>query len=232
VLKQKPQDSLDGLLGLLRQVVGPTRTLLMPTFTHGFRDGLCDLDHEPSSTGLISEAFRRTPGTRRTLSAFFPFSVQGLERDDVCTLVADSAWGEGSLYEWLEQRNCRFLMLGTHPTHCSYLHRMEWLMRESLPYRYMKNFHGRIRREGQEQELTERLYVRSLAPEAKNDLTVLVEPLRAGGMDLRSYRGVPVAAMNALPMRDAVLAVLAADPLALLANRQDFTPTRSGAASP
>jgi len=220
----------DQLAARLETIVGDHRSLLMPTFMPGYTDGLCDLDTAPSATGQLSEAFRRHPGVRQTVSAFFPFAVRGPDADAVIALRPQQAWGDGSLYEWFEKTDARFLMLGTHPTHCSYLHRMEQLV--GVPYRYRKNFSGIVRHESRKFDLAEELYVRTLDPLALNDFTVLRDTLCDGGMKIRFIDGLPVSEMGAVAMRTAFLPILQADPLCVVQNRNDFTqPLHSAARS-
>lgn len=211
----------DQLSGRLDAIVGNHRSLLMPTFTPGYTDGRCDLDTVPSNTGQLSEAFRQHPGVRRTVSAFFSFAVRGPDTDAVIALRPRQVWGDGSLYDWFEQNDARFLMLGTHPTHCSYLHLVE--QRAGVPYRYNKTISGTVRHEGREFELSEELSVRLLEPLALNDFTVITDALFDGGMKTRFIDGLPVSEMGAVAMRDAFLPILQADPLCVVQNRNDFT---------
>jgi len=196
--------------------------LLMPSFAEGYRDGVCNLDEAPASTGVLSEHFRRRPESLRTLSAYFSFNVLGSAKAELGGLMPWDVWGEGSVYDWMEQRNARFLMLGTHPTHCSYLHRLEWLVRDQLPYRYRKPFIGTLIRGGEPIPCEETLYVRSLTPPAKNDFTVLLPVLREAGMLEQPLRGISLAAYDACAARDAILPLLQRDPLLVLSNRGDF----------
>jgi len=221
LLRTRDRALPDQLSGRLEAIVGDHRSLLMPNFVPGYTAGLCDLDTSPSATGQLSEAFRLRPGVRRTVSAFFPFAVRGPDADAVIALRPKQVWGDGSLYDWFEQNDVRFLMLGTHPTHCSYLHRMEHLV--GVPYRYGKNLPGTVRHEGRVFELAEELYVRTLNPLALNDFTVLADALRAGGMNTRFIDGLPVSEMGAIAMRDAFLPILQADPLCVVQNRNNFT---------
>ncbi len=65
------------LLGILRSLCGPRRTLVMPAFTfhvpggdlvaHFTRHPRFDVRRQPSQMGLLSEAFRRTAGVSRSL---------------------------------------------------------------------------------------------------------------------------------------------------------------------
>lgn len=200
------------------------RGLLMPSFTNGFDvGGTCDLDHLPGTTGILSEAMRRRPGTVRTLSAWFSYLVLGPCAQEAAGFLPNEAWGEGSLYEWMEKQNVCFLMLGTHPTHCSYLHRLEWLARDKLSYRFNKTFNGVLIRNDQEFRVHETLYVRSLKPvEAINDFTNLMPFLYDAGMNEMSVDGVSLAVYKVRAIRDAILPALQADPYLVLRNREPF----------
>jgi aminoglycoside N3'-acetyltransferase len=210
------------ILDALREAVGDQRLLLMPTFTHGYKDGMLDLNTAPSLNGVLTEAFRQAPGVRRTVSAFFSFAVAGPGDTALVDLRPQNAWGEGSIFAWCEEQDCSFLMLGVLPTVCSYLHRMEWLMRYRIPYRYDKAFAGTVRHEGVLLPLTETLFVRSLAPPAINDFTVLTPSLLQAGMRRTVVNGVSFAAMETNAMRDCTLRLMSQDPLCVLRNRTDF----------
>lgn len=210
---------LDLLVRLFR-----TRSLLMPTFSEGYNHmGVCNLDTEPSSTGVLSEYFRQYPGVTRTLSAWFSYAVLGGCADEVVTLLPEHAWGDHSLYYWMEERDTCFIMLGTHFTHCSYLHRLEWLVRDVLPYRFCKTISGTLIRSGQTMACTETLYVRSREPvEAVNDFTTLLPFLQAAGMRHKKVRGVSLAVYDACAVRDTILPILRRDPLMFLKNRINY----------
>jgi len=198
------------------------RSLLMPSFSAGYKDGVCDLDSAPSLTGVISEVFRRDYAEVRTLSAFFSFAALGPAAKQVSELMPEDAWGDGSIYHWMEQQNARFILLGTDSTHCSYLHRVEWLLRDIIAYRYVKAFEGTLRRSGKEMLCREQLFVRSLEPEARNDFTVLKETLAASGMVSTDVQGVPLAFYDAEQVLSSVLPVMKNDPLLAVINKNDF----------
>ena len=200
------------VLELLIDLYGQ-RGLLMPCFSAGFdAQGRCDLDQVPSSTGVLSEAMRGRPGTVRTLSAWFSYLALGPCVQEVAELVPVEAWGAGSLYEWMEDRDVCFLLLGTHPTHCSYLHRLEWLARDVLTYRFNKSISGILVRDGQARQVKETLFVRQLDPvEAVNDFTKLMPYLRAGGMREASVAGVSLSAYEARSLLNSVLPAMRAD---------------------
>lgn len=218
-LRRQDPAAVDELLEVLLEAAGH-RTVLMPTFARGYVDGVCNLDDEPSLTGVLTERFRTRPGVRRTLSAFFPFSVLGDATGEVIELQPGHAWGEGSLYEWMERRDVCFLKLGTHPTHSSYLHRLEWLARDVVRYRFDKTFTGTIVRDGVSRPITETLFVRQLDPPVINDFTGLVPILQAAGMQEQSPRGVSIVSYRPQPVIERVLPLLRQDPYLVLKNRE------------
>lgn len=212
---------VENLLDILMETAG-TRSILMPSFTRGFTEGICNLDIESSSTGVLSECFRKRPGVRRTLSAFFPFAISGPDIDEVINLKPKHAWGEGSIYEWMEQRNVCFLMFGTHPTHCSYLHRLEWLAKSVINYRFDKVFSGKLIREGVSIDLEETLFVRKLDPPVVNDFTVLMPFLESMGMKLNKPRGVSISSYHPNELLAQVLPIIRRDPFFTVKNRKDY----------
>lgn len=210
------------LLSLLQEIIGENRSLLMPSFARGYRNGIAELDTEPSTTGMLSEHFRQCPQTIRTLSAFFSYNVLGPDDNLLFSLRPEHAWGDGSVYHWMEENNARFLMLGTHPTHCSYLHRVEWLLRDKINYRHLKTFTGEIHYRGQIVPMKETLLVRSLEPEMINDFTIIQDILLDGGMTQTSLNGIAISAMDAKDMCQAYWKALNQDPYLTVKNRELF----------
>lgn len=204
------------LLDLLVEVVGSHRSLLMPTYTNGFRDGLIDLDHEPCNTGMINQLFRLKPGVRRTASAYWSFAVQGPQAEEVASLRPIDAWGEGSLFEWVEQKDAHLLMLGVPWSLCSFLHRVEWLVQ--VPYRYPKTFSGQMIRNGKRQSLEETLFVRFLDPLAENQWSGIDAYLEAGGMRRVCLGRGQISHMRAQALLASLVPILRRDPFAFLKN--------------
>ncbi len=212
---------VEDLLQTVIDVIG-NRSLLMPAFSGGYVEGICDLDTTPSTTGVLSETFRRRHDTNRTLSAFFSFSAKGPATAEVENLMPIDAWGDDSIYHWMELQNARFLMLGADPTHCSYLHRIEWLLRDVIPYRYIKQFDGVLRRNKKDIHCREQLFVRQLKPEVENDFTVLRGVLEESGMVTTSVHGVPIALYDAHQVLCSVLPAIRNNPFLTVINKDDF----------
>lgn len=220
------RDAVESLVTCTLEALGD-RTVLMPTFTRGFTNGVCDLDQESSITGVMTECFRRRPGVQRTLSAYFSFAVSGSHHPELLELQSQHAWGPGSSYEWMELQDACFLMLGTHPTHCSYLHRLEWLAREMVSYRFDKSFEGQIIRSGVSHAFKETLFVRRLDPPVVMDFSPLEPGLRDAGMRQRMVAGASLATYDVASVLKWVLPLVRRDPWAIVKNRTDYQQTTS-----
>lgn len=218
-IQNNPQSFCDDLIEVL---AANSATLFMPAFTDGFKNGFCNLDEEKSTTGVLTEIFRQKKGVKRTLSAFFSFSVLGKSQKETISLRPKHAWGEGSLYEWFEQNDAYIVTIGTHPTHCSFTHRAEWLCKDIIPYRYDKKFEGTIIRNGQEIFIEEILLVRNLDPSPVNDWTWATKDFLNAGMNLFEIDGIKISSISAKAKMDIIVPMVKKDPLALIKNKNDF----------
>ena len=198
------------LIEVILNVAGPDRTVLMPTYTGGFREGVVDLDTEPSRTGVLTEAFRKHPDTLRTASAFFSFACSGPDASFLAALRPDDAWGDGSVLDWVEKNNAEIITLGESWDFVSITHLGEWKAR--VPYRYPKTFTGTMIYQGSRQSLTERLFVRSLSPDVHNNWRRLDTILPAIGMRSESLGSGQIASVSAQPLLAGQLEALEQDP--------------------
>ncbi|MBI4345288.1 MAG: AAC(3) family N-acetyltransferase [Elusimicrobia bacterium] len=197
----------------LLEIAG-ARTIVLPAYTGGYRDGFLDLDREPGTTGILNESIRRMPGTRRTASAFFSFVARGPEAEALARLRPAHAWGEGSLFEWLHERDARILLLGARYSSCSFLHRVEWLAK--VPYRYPKEFSGELLVGGRRERLIERLYVRSLDPLAENDWSPAGPAMEAAGLARAALGRGETGVIGARALVDALRPLAERDPFAFV----------------
>lgn len=198
------------LIEVILNVAGPDRTVLMPTYTGGFVDGIIDLDTEPSRTGVLTEAFRKHPATLRTASAFFSFACSGPEAAFLAELRPEDAWGDGSVLDWIERNNAEIITLGESWDYVSITHLGEWKAR--VPYRYPKTFSGTMIYKSSHQLLTERLFVRSLSPDVRNDWRQLDTILPSAGMRSLPLGSGQIASVSAKPLIAGQLEALENDP--------------------
>jgi aminoglycoside N3'-acetyltransferase len=214
------QDLVDGLMARIQDVAGSDRTLLMPTFTKGYIDGFIDLDMQPGTTGVLAECMRKMPGTGRTKSAFFSFAVRGPDRDALCALHPEHAWGEGSVYAWMEDRDAVCVTVGVAPQVISAIHRVEWLCRDVIDYRFSKRIVGEVRHHGVRQPLEEQLFVRRLDPPVRNDFDAALVPLGSAGLRSIDVDGVMLASVSTKAIVNTLVPVVRKQPDFLLAKAQ------------
>ena len=107
------------VIGMMLELIGSTGTLAMPTAPLSIDDGgeaLYDVEHTPSSMGLLTESFRRRKGTIRspcplaTISAHGPLAER-LSRD-FREESGNTPYGLGSPYEELVAEQGKVLVLG------------------------------------------------------------------------------------------------------------------------
>lgn len=159
--------------------------LIFPTFTYSFcREEIFDVAQSPSTVGVLSEHFRRLPGVRRSTDPLFSVAIRG---------EVPSAWerplfepgdkdcfGEQSVFAMLREVDAKFVFFGVPATTCTFVHHIE--QRQGVPYRYLKDFPGVVRAEGQMTSVVARYYVRDLDDDVETFLVPLVEDLRGAGL--------------------------------------------------
>lgn len=139
---------VDDCINALLEAVGPNGTVLVPTFNFGFCHGESyDPATTPSKTGVLTEAFRKRPGARRTIHPpFHSVAVIGKQADLIAGIRSPSSFGKESVFHWLYKQDAKCVLLG-----CSYrdgavhFHWLEELFQ--VPYRYWKQFRGLVKTE-------------------------------------------------------------------------------------
>ncbi len=123
----RPADIIEMMLDL----VGPKGTLVMPTFPLN-PDPARELriDSAPSSTGLVSEMFRRMPGVERSIHLYSSVTALG---PDAAYLTSGHhlgkyPWGETSPYGRLLELKGLMVGLGIVPFGFTPLHNVECAM--------------------------------------------------------------------------------------------------------
>ena len=135
----------DAVIGGLLDALGPTGTLVMPTFTWGAFHALerveFDVDGTPGETGLIPETFRRRPGVARGLHVCHSVAASGpLTRPMLGEGV--SSFGPGSTFDALLRHDGWIVFLGVSFQCCTALHAVEEFV--GVPYRAHRHFEGSL----------------------------------------------------------------------------------------
>jgi aminoglycoside N3'-acetyltransferase len=197
IVSLEPESASRNISELARyfQDLSKSRDVLMPSFTPGYGGAVLNLDSATSRNGLLSEFFRAQHPLNRTVSAFFAFTAVGPSQDHLFTLEPEHAWGEGSLYEWIEQNDSTIVTIGLPPYVCSFQHRAEYLEMERVSYRHLVNVSGTVKIRGRQRQLSETLFARNAGVSV--DFRPICPSLPQADIHVSSSAGVTVSAISA-----------------------------------
>jgi len=218
--RPEPEESI--YLAALQRVLGSSGTIAVPAFNFAFARGE---DYDPAATpshgmGVFSELVRRHPAARRTPHPMQSLALLGARAAELTALDTPSAFDDGSAFDRMLALDFKLLLLGADIQAASIVHYSE--QRAALPYRYWKDFTGRVREEGEWQERSCRMFVRDLEADPELTLAPIQAALEAAGQ----WRSVPLnlGVLSLCSLRNFVAAadaLLAADPWALVGNKAE-----------
>lgn len=218
----KPQGGLEMVLAVILAAIGPAGTLAVPTFPFTFNRGE---DYDPATTpskgmGVFSEFVRQQPAARRTSHPMQSLAIIGSAAEDLAGRDTPSAFDPGSAFELMLELNFKLLLLGADIQAASIVHYSE--QRAHVPYRYWKDFSGRIKMDGQWQLRTYRMFVRDMDIDAQLKLAPIQRTLEAKGQwhSAQLHYG-QVACCSLVDFVAATDALLSADPWALVENKPE-----------
>ncbi len=175
------------LLDVLRDVVGPTGTILVPTYSFSFcRGEAFEPETTPADQGPWSpfrpflEYVRRQPGVVRSRDPIH--SVVGLGPRAAAFLqnVPGTCFGPGSVPARLLEAGGKICAIGTSLEEMTFRHHVEEMA--GVPFRYKKLFTGVLREGGVERKQGWIYSVRILADNGYPDARRLEEKARAAGV--------------------------------------------------
>ena len=130
------------------------KTLIFPTYTFSFCNKKdFDIKESKSTMGMLNEYARKKEHSYRTEDPLLSVCVIGEVPKDFSYLSKNSC-GKGSSFEIMSKSdNNKFLFFGAKPTHCfTFMHYVEDIYK--VPYRYDKEFTGRVINNGKVTEET------------------------------------------------------------------------------
>ncbi len=200
-----------------------TGTLAAPTFNFSFARGE---PYDPRTTpsagmGAFSEYVRQRPEARRTLHPMQSLAVVGYYAEDLAGRDTLSAFDPGSAYERMLELDFKLLLLGADVQAASILHYSE--QRAQVPYRYWKEFTGRVLKPTGWKTHTYRMFVRDMELDPQIELYPVQEVLqnRSQWQTIELNYGY----ISLCRLKDFVAVIdeiLAEDPWSLVANRPQF----------
>ncbi len=228
------QGGADAVVDAFLEVLGPTGTLIVPTFTFVYNQSdnpVFDPVRDPSEMGRISEVTRLRPGARRSHHLLHSVAALGAQAEAITAHHGPSAWAaDGPFWQFFAQ-DATIVMLGVPYLRCTFFHMLEQLVQ--VTYRHWVDKEARIRTEdGQEHPLPTAIY-RPKPGFQGNDLNkpgVLLEE-----HNLVRIGAVGNAVTRCFQARDAVAVGVAQyrkDPLLFVKTSAHYTPLRDGVMTP
>jgi aminopeptidase-like protein/aminoglycoside N3'-acetyltransferase len=138
----------------LKEIVGPSGTILVPTYTFSFcLYELFDVGNTPtpggpwSPSGEFLEFFRRQPGAVRSRDPIHSVAGIGPRAAELLTDVAPTCFGDDSVHDRLRRVDGKICLIGLPLEEATFRHHAEEVI--GVPGRFKKLFTGQIRENGQ-----------------------------------------------------------------------------------
>jgi aminoglycoside 3-N-acetyltransferase len=143
----------DVFLNAFLQVVGPTGTLVVPTFSYSFGSGRTkkefDVSGTPGVCGILSEHVRRSTGVLRSADPMFSVAAIGRLADSITRDADTECFGENSCWRRLLDVDSVVCNLNFDSA-STLVHFVE--RRQRVPYRQNRIFFGTIVENGKARE--------------------------------------------------------------------------------
>lgn len=201
----------------LKDILWPDGTVAVPAFNFQFASGK---PYDPASSpsigmGSFAEYVRCLPGALRTTHPMQSMAVMGKYAADLASRDTLSAFDPDSAFERLLELDARVLLLGADIYAVSLVHYSE--QRAEVPYRYWKEFSGRVLTADGWQERTCRMFVRDLELNPHLNLSPIEKRLKmVGEWKEEKLNYGRVALFSARAFVRAADALLAEDPWCLV----------------
>lgn len=182
------EDKMDGALEGLRAAIGPTGTLIMPTYNYDFCKAVPYHHEQTASTvGQLTEYFRSRPSVIRHFHPVYSHAIEGPDSEFYTRNPSPSAFGEDSFFARLHQRNAKIVFFGVSMHYATFIHHVE----ESLkaPYRYIKNFSADVTVNNRTFGFTAQIYSRHLELNVQLEMKTFQSHLLESGLALKSVLG-------------------------------------------
>ena len=144
--KTNPLDVANKIILLIEKIF-KNKTILFPAFSNDIvYKKKYDIARSSVNTGLIPKLLLKKK-YYRTFSPLHSFLVRGPGILEIKKLKQITTWGEGSVFEWIEKKNARWVSFNLNwERGCAFAHRSEELCK--VPYRFYKTFYGKLYKNG------------------------------------------------------------------------------------
>jgi len=162
---------LEALIDAIKETVGVSGTIIMPTFTYSFcKNETYDVRNSKSDVGTLSEFFRKQSDVIRTNHPIFSVAIWGKNKSKYIDIGRD-CFDNSSIFGKLHKDKAKIVFFGAPFNSCTYIHHIEQMM--PIKYRYFKTFKGKIKMDDNEYEDEYTYFVRHLDKNVILDTTKL-----------------------------------------------------------
>jgi aminoglycoside 3-N-acetyltransferase len=177
----RPVELAASVYSVLREAVGDSGTIVAPTFTFEFCNGIA---YDPATTpskgmGALSEYVRTLPEAQRSPHPMQSVAAVGPAAKAICTGDTASSFSEDGPFAHMVRCGARGLLLGAPMQSFSLVHLAEEC--QAVPYRYWKDFTAPYGPSHATELRTYRMYVRNLALDPRLVLSRVEDILAARG---------------------------------------------------
>ncbi len=154
-----PQGVIDAIL----EVIGPSGTLIMPTFNYDFLRGTpWDMRTTPSQMGVLTELVRLDPRAKRMFHPIYSMAAIGAHADELAAHRSNDCFGETTIFTKFREWDAKILILGlAYSKSITFLHHCEQMA--GVDYRFLKEFKGTaIDLQGKPHEVAYTMFVRDV----------------------------------------------------------------------
>lgn len=207
---------LDLLKKCFLNILGPTGTLVVPTFNWDFCKGK-PYSHEKSisQVGIFTNYILWDNTSYRSFHPIYSFSAIGPDAKNICDNISKSSFGRGSVFHKLHKINAKIVYFNLSSI-STFMHYIEQSI--GVDYRFLKYFQGKVEKDGIEWEDSFDFYVRYLDREVIPSKTRLRNYLESTGKMNKTILAnkYPISLAKADDIYQAALKKLKKDPYYLL----------------
>ncbi|MGG3888383.1 AAC(3) family N-acetyltransferase [Metabacillus fastidiosus] len=181
-LKNKEKLDLNLFIDSFIEKIGPTGTLLFPTYNWGFCSGdVFDYKKTPSKTGTLTNTALKRSDFIRTKHPIYSFAVWGKDSKELFEMNNESSFGSDSPFSYLHKNKAKMIIIGLdYQRTFTFAHYVEEY--EKVSYRYLKNFTSDyIDHNGIKSKKTYSMYVRDLEKGVVTNLNPIGKELEGNG---------------------------------------------------
>ena len=155
------ENKIETLISGITNYIGPTGTLVLPTFTYSStKNNVYDPNKTQSEVGIVTEYFRKKKNVLRSLNPIFSVASIGKLSDNFKNSSTSDCFGKGTCFDLMYKYNFWIVTLGCSFDRVTFIHYVDQF--NNVSYRYFKNFKSFIINDSNKIESNINYFVRDL----------------------------------------------------------------------